>query len=1354
MKKHVLACLLPLLIFLLILPEGKAQVCCESTFDGFSQQVTTAYDSALNSRIPVIPLPEEYRLKTLPSIVDNSTLPFFPGPYAQFLFYSCQQYSGITFDYAYEVNRLRNVSGLLPENRYPAHFTWNFLNWGGQFIGVNFLHTFHALIQQGQMSQAQYGPDTAQRYLGWISGYEKYEKAFPNRIKGVRAIPVNSEEGILTLKHFLNDHLDGSATGGVACFTAAGPIDITTIPDGLPEAGKHLVVNWLPWATHGMTIVGYNDSVRCDLNSDGQFTNNIDINGDGIVDVRDWEIGAFKFANSYGSWWGDGGFGYALYHAMASRFEQGGVWNDRVYVVDPDTAYAPLLGMKFSLKYNKRNQLKITAGVSTDTAAELPEHILEFPYFNYQGGPHVMGGKDSIPGNDEIELGLDVTPLLGYVLPGQAAKFFFMVQEEDPYFLGSGLIRQVSFIDYSSKGTAYTCTETNVPIRNQGTTYLSAVGKAVFTPLEITTESLPPCSPGQSYSAQLAAQGGKEPYRWTLLEKVRHSPISPGYTGVNDLQLYEESDEIVYAKVVLPFSFPFFGKTYDTVYMNNRGMVQFTNDQIPYPYLIDWNDMLRNVPVIFPAFSGNHRVYYPDGEGMWVRTETDKVTFRWKVSRWGYETSTDNSFELVLLPDGSFEFHYGPVANAGTADWVQFGYSKGDDANCEISPECDLATLSGQSFRYFPTNNPAGILLSENGLLTLSGTEAEKICDITVRVTDERLFVAEKTLQLSTGLMIEPALQDPSGLVHFGAVLPLGLKITNTGSTALSDLHLTLSCEEPLVVLADTAEIIASLAGGEQADLLDAFSFSLAEHMADQSLIWFHITATDSSTTWNYTFPAMVGAPDIRLMKADLHDGANHLLDPGEISDLEIELGNYGARDADSVLIIAASSDTLVAILDTGLFAYSSLPCHGELGFSLRLRASRMTEAGTPVQITLKLTGSEQLDKEFVIDLQIGSRPVAIVSLTQNTTSIQAMKAALDELSVPYDHYEWVGNPLLNYPLLFLILGNASGSHTMTDNESVYFSGYLDNGGRMYMETYADWYYNEDIDIVPRFHLETGQVPIYSFAEVTGAPSTIFEGMDFPYSGNYQIATYDMLPVDPGFTLLGNTDAPPHAVQVGYDGDDYKTIASMVEFGRLDDGAYPSTKTSLMEKYLEFFQVLYKGPYPYFHADSTTTCRFHPVHFTDDSFDNIISREWEFPGGQPSSSTAQNPVVIYPDAGKFNVTLTVSDGTTSHTLIRKEYIRIEVCAGQNEIKPSLSEMVVYPNPARTELRLKFPENIIGPVDMALFGLSGKLLVRSGCSPAFTNSGATISLSDIPSGFYLLRVTSGRESETRKVVVIK
>ena len=62
------------------------------------------------------------------------------------------------------------------------------------------------------------------------------------------------------------------------------------------------------------------------------------------------------------------------------------------------------------------------------------------------------------------------------------------------------------------------------------------------------------------------------------------------------------------------------------------------------------------------------------------------------------------------------------------------------------------------------------------------------------------------------------------------------------------------------------------------------------------------------------------------------------------------------------------------------------------------------------------------------------------------------------------------------------------------------------------------------------------------------------------------------------------------------------------------------------------------------------------VHFRDLSTGNVTSWNWTFEGGEPATSTEQNPVVTYNQAGSYAVMLTVGDGTTTATKSRTGYV--------------------------------------------------------------------------------------------------
>jgi len=72
----------------------------------------------------------------------------------------------------------------------------------------------------------------------------------------------------------------------------------------------------------------------------------------------------------------------------------------------------------------------------------------------------------------------------------------------------------------------------------------------------------------------------------------------------------------------------------------------------------------------------------------------------------------------------------------------------------------------------------------------------------------------------------------------------------------------------------------------------------------------------------------------------------------------------------------------------------------------------------------------------------------------------------------------------------------------------------------------------------------------------------------------------------------------------------------------------------------------------------TDLCEGETVDFTDYSIGDVISWDWSFPGGDPSTSAFQNPTVAYFNAGIFDVSLTVSDGTNTQTLTLEDYIHV------------------------------------------------------------------------------------------------
>jgi PKD repeat protein len=72
----------------------------------------------------------------------------------------------------------------------------------------------------------------------------------------------------------------------------------------------------------------------------------------------------------------------------------------------------------------------------------------------------------------------------------------------------------------------------------------------------------------------------------------------------------------------------------------------------------------------------------------------------------------------------------------------------------------------------------------------------------------------------------------------------------------------------------------------------------------------------------------------------------------------------------------------------------------------------------------------------------------------------------------------------------------------------------------------------------------------------------------------------------------------------------------------------------------------------------TTSCASYQVQYTDISGGNPTGWYWEFPGGTPDTSREQHPVITYNTAGKYDVSLVVTRGSSSDEIFNEDYIDI------------------------------------------------------------------------------------------------
>lgn len=297
---------------------------------------------------------------SLPSGIDNSTLKFFPPIRSQGSLNSCAQFSAVYYTLTHMTAMARNWDAKSGGDTYrlSPKWTYNMVN-GGANNGSWHYDAYAIAQKHGIATWAEFPYDAD--YRAWCLTPTTWWNAIRLRAdQAGKVTGLNGSTGLNQLKQLLvNGYVLNFATfinswvWGTVANDPATPAD-----DAL--AGKPCVK--LVSGTsggHSMTIVGYNDDLWVDHNTNG------------VVDAG--EKGALRIANSWGTGWNEGGFCWVSYKALVtrnpSRTAEGLAWYDEATWVTARASYTPRLVAQFTISHAKRSQFAATLGLS---AAELP----------------------------------------------------------------------------------------------------------------------------------------------------------------------------------------------------------------------------------------------------------------------------------------------------------------------------------------------------------------------------------------------------------------------------------------------------------------------------------------------------------------------------------------------------------------------------------------------------------------------------------------------------------------------------------------------------------------------------------------------------------------------------------------------------------------------------------------------------------------------------------------------------------------------------------------------------------------------------------------------------------------------
>ncbi|MBE0640264.1 MAG: T9SS type A sorting domain-containing protein [Bacteroidales bacterium] len=979
MKKMLLPLLL-IVLSLTVLPSAAQIITQADTIDGkvFIDGLPLFTNKDLDGfkSLPIIEIPQATRNRDLPVNVDNSLLPYFRPIFNQSSL-ECGQAAGVGYLFTYEMDRLRNLPANVPENQYPTHFVFNWSN-NGAGNAAAFFDSWNIIKEVGTPNVTDYGGGLNTGGVArWMNGYDLYYRAMKNRLWDFYKIPLNNPSDLEVLKHWIDNHGEGEENGGVAVFYASYMGVNQTLPPGTPEAGKYVLTILGNYANHALTVVGYHDSIRYDINNDGQYTNHLDINNDGNVDILDWEIGGVKLANSYSATsWGNQGFAYLMYSALCRPLHLGGVWNRSVHVINGKESTYPQLTFKAKVTHNVRNLLKVMVGIANGFDATEPEYIVEYPILNYQGGNFYMQGGSS-EADKTLEFGLDITQLLKYVESGQDATFFFMVNEKDPSNNGTGMINNLSLMDYTDGLIEIPCNQSNVPLVENGLTTLKINANITFDAPDVLIEALEPATINEPYQFQMLGTGGTEPYQWKIKQEYVAQTGTQTFPMINAQQLSPNSSTSGFATKTIDFDFPFYGKVYNKISIHTDGYLMFSEEPYPWTFLVDELNLFKNLRNISPYMAKALGV--SGGGGMWYEGDQNKATFRWKATE--YSTSNILNFAVSIYPSGEIEFFYGESNGAAWNKW-HAGISDGGDFNyhlLDISNTYNIQPNTKISFE--PDFAFSEMKITEDGLFYGTPTRPYEAVDIVFNLKDANGLQGSKALPFFTDGINKIVIREVNvvagddDIIEYGETAVLSVELQNISDEVINATQMTINTQNQYITVIDNTLALSSFQPGQVITFTDAFSFDVSMQVPNNLDIIFATEIAAPDETFNSHIYLKAYTPDLAIGTISIEDGNNGYPEPGETLQVLVTIINSGGGKAYNLQSNISTSDPFVTI-NQGSWSAAVLPGNGSVAAQFEIFVHEDTPTGHLSQINIyasadygfNVSGSFNFSTGFVVE--------------------------------------------------------------------------------------------------------------------------------------------------------------------------------------------------------------------------------------------------------------------------------------------------------------------------------------------------------------------------------------------------
>jgi len=335
-------------------------------------------------------------------------------------------------------------------------------------------------------------------------------------------------------------------------------------------------------------------------------------------------------------------------------------------------------------------------------------------------------------------------------------------------------------------------------------------------------------------------------------------------------------------------------------------------------------------------------------------------------------------WEIYSLMGDPSLIPYMGVPSENDADWPEQIFIGLTEVTISAEPySCVALSMDGE--------------LYGTGIVDDSGEVTLTIPPFTVPGDAQLVITAQNRIPIITTIPVIPnegvylVMDDPvitdgdDDVPAFGDTMSVSISVENVGSDGAVDANAALSTESDYITLIDAAEEIGAIAGETVLQLDDIFSFQLAEDVPDGLEIPLTVTITtedDQGETQQWTLNASITAhaPSFIVGAFSLNDTAgngNGLIDPGETVTVAVPVSNTGSMASSNATVRLSCNNPYVTIQNA----------EQEIG---------EVESGSNAEATFAVTLSDDVPYSDVVALGFGITAGAYYGLANNMRTLPA----------------------------------------------------------------------------------------------------------------------------------------------------------------------------------------------------------------------------------------------------------------------------------------------------------------------------------------------------------------------------